>query len=69
MTDISNDFRRFRNPRRPWRIVAASCAFAIPGTLAGGIAAVVFDRAVVCAVLGLALGAICGAWLESHTSA
>jgi hypothetical protein len=68
MSSTSHNFRRFRNPRRPWRIAAASCAYAIPGALAGGMAAMILGRALVCALLGLALGAVCGAWLESHTS-
>jgi hypothetical protein len=58
----------FRNPRRWFRVLAAAFACAMPGILAGGIVSVFFGRPTVCFLLGLAIGALCGAWFEGHSS-
>jgi hypothetical protein len=59
---------QFRNPKRQWRLLAAACAYAMPGALAGGIISVFMGRPMVCDLIGLIVGGLCGAWFETHAT-
>ncbi len=56
---------KFRNPPFKYRVLIVAAFLALPGTVAGALASLFFGRFAICVVIGAAIGAIAGAWLEA----
>ena len=57
---------KFRNPPFKYRVLFVAAFMALPGTLAGALASLLFGRFAICMGVGTLIGAIAGAWLEAR---
>ena len=56
---------KFRNPPFKYRVLIVAAFFGLPGALVGALASLFFGRFTICVVVGAAIGAFAGAWLEA----
>ncbi len=56
---------KFRNPPFKYRVLIVAAFLALPGTVAGAIASLFFGRFATCMIIGAAIGALTGTWLEA----
>ena len=56
---------KFRNPPFMYRVIIVAAFFTLPGALAGALASLFVPRFPTCMIVGAAIGAFAGAWLEA----